>query len=229
MSLSHSPKIVTDGLVFYVDAANIKSYPGSGNIWYDLSGNNLHMTMVGTPLWNNEGYFTGYDANNYFQCLENWSLILPIGDTSRTVIGIAERGSTGSVQEHIIHYGNAITNESYGISLYTATGNVLDHRWSTSNQTAISPITVGRTAFLSNRHGVLGTGSRIGVNKEFDSVTTILTANTGTSTFRVGSRISTAAETWVNGKIYLVLIYNRELSDDEIKQNFEALRGRFGI
>ena len=39
MGLSHSPKIVTDGLVLCLDAANAKSYPGSGTTWYDLSGN----------------------------------------------------------------------------------------------------------------------------------------------------------------------------------------------
>ncbi len=39
MAFHHSPRIVTDGLVLYLDAANSKSYPGSGTNWYDLSGN----------------------------------------------------------------------------------------------------------------------------------------------------------------------------------------------
>jgi hypothetical protein len=37
MSLSHSPKIVIDGLVHLFDAANIKSYPNSGVKWFDLA------------------------------------------------------------------------------------------------------------------------------------------------------------------------------------------------
>ena len=36
------PHIVTDGLVLSLDAANTKSYPGSGTTWYDLSGNANH-------------------------------------------------------------------------------------------------------------------------------------------------------------------------------------------
>jgi hypothetical protein len=42
MAFNYSPKIVTNGLVFYVDAANTRSYPGSGTVWTDLSrgGNN---------------------------------------------------------------------------------------------------------------------------------------------------------------------------------------------
>jgi hypothetical protein len=39
MGLGHNPKIATDGLVLCLDAANQKSYPGSGTVWGDLSGN----------------------------------------------------------------------------------------------------------------------------------------------------------------------------------------------
>ena len=37
MAFNYSPKVVTDGLVLYLDAANTKSYPGSGITWTDLS------------------------------------------------------------------------------------------------------------------------------------------------------------------------------------------------
>ena len=36
MSYSYGKSIVTDGLVFYVDAANSKSYSGTGTTWTDL-------------------------------------------------------------------------------------------------------------------------------------------------------------------------------------------------
>ena len=38
MGINYSPKIVTDGLVLCLDAANPLSYPGSGSTWNDLSG-----------------------------------------------------------------------------------------------------------------------------------------------------------------------------------------------
>jgi hypothetical protein len=44
MGLSHSPKISTSGLVFCLDTANQRSYPGSGAVWSDLSGNSLNAT-----------------------------------------------------------------------------------------------------------------------------------------------------------------------------------------
>jgi len=46
VALSHSPKIVTDGLVLCLDAGNPKSYPGSGTTWTDLSGNSNNGTLV---------------------------------------------------------------------------------------------------------------------------------------------------------------------------------------
>ena len=43
MSFHHQGRTITDQLVLYLDAANPKSYPGDGSIWYDLSpsGNNM--------------------------------------------------------------------------------------------------------------------------------------------------------------------------------------------
>ena len=52
MSLSHSPKIVTDGLVFCLDAANPRSYPKSGTTWSDLKGSI-------------DGTLTNMDVSNY--------------------------------------------------------------------------------------------------------------------------------------------------------------------
>ena len=46
MAFHYSPKIVTDGLIFALDAANHKSYPGSGTVWTDLSGNSTHGTLT---------------------------------------------------------------------------------------------------------------------------------------------------------------------------------------
>ena len=44
MGVNYNPKIVTDGLVLCLDAANKRSYPGSGSTWNDLSGRGNHFT-----------------------------------------------------------------------------------------------------------------------------------------------------------------------------------------
>ena len=50
MAFNYSPKIVTDGLVFAVDASNKKSYPGSGTTWSDLVGSN-NATLDNGPTY----------------------------------------------------------------------------------------------------------------------------------------------------------------------------------
>jgi hypothetical protein len=48
MGLAHSPRIVTDGLVLCLDAANPKSYPGTGTTWFDISANNFNAILNGS-------------------------------------------------------------------------------------------------------------------------------------------------------------------------------------
>ena len=55
MALYHSPLVVTDGLVLYVDAANRKSYPGSGTTVYDLSGYGNNGTLINGVTFNTSG------------------------------------------------------------------------------------------------------------------------------------------------------------------------------
>lgn len=67
MGLTHSPKIVTNGLVLALDAANNKSYPGSGVTWYDLSGNGNNGTLTNGPTFNvgNLGSIVFDGTNDY--------------------------------------------------------------------------------------------------------------------------------------------------------------------
>lgn len=51
MAAHGGPNIVEDGLVLYLDAANKKSYPGSGTVWKDLSGNGNDGTLTNGPTF----------------------------------------------------------------------------------------------------------------------------------------------------------------------------------
>lgn len=226
MTTTYGTGIVRDNLVFYVDAANVKSYPRSGSIWYDLSGNSLHMNMQGTVTWNAGGYFTGWSTANYFSNSGAISTYLPQGDSPRTVMALVEKGSVSGYQ-HVVHYGTDIANQAYGIA--TLTGVLSDHRWAASNIGGATMV-AGQKYVLSTRHASVYPGSRHFVNGTFTDHNTITAAATTGSTFRIGIRISTPSENWAaDGKIYAVMIYNRALTDDEIIQNYTALRGRVSL
>lgn len=67
MALSHSPSIVTNGLVLCLDAANTKSYPGSGTTWTDLSGRGNNGTLV-----NGVGYNSGNLGSLVFDGVDDY-------------------------------------------------------------------------------------------------------------------------------------------------------------
>ena len=54
MALAHSPSIVTDGLALCLDGANVKSYPGSGTTWKDLSGKGNDGTLTNGPTFSSD-------------------------------------------------------------------------------------------------------------------------------------------------------------------------------
>ena len=64
MGLSHSPSITTDGLVLCLDAANPRSYPGSGNTWLDLSGYNKNVNLVTDTFDSTDKAAFSYNFNN---------------------------------------------------------------------------------------------------------------------------------------------------------------------
>ena len=67
MAFHHSPQLVTENLVMLLDAANTKSYPGSGALITDLSGQGLNVTLSNSPTFDtaNLGGLI-YDGVNQF-------------------------------------------------------------------------------------------------------------------------------------------------------------------
>jgi len=71
MSGRVSNTIVTDGLIFYIDAINYKSYPGSGTNINDISGNGIVATLNNSPTINPNGTITLDGVNQYIQVVSN--------------------------------------------------------------------------------------------------------------------------------------------------------------
>ena len=71
MAGSTGPDIVTDGLILLIDAANIKSYPGSGTNINDISGNGIVATLNNSPTINSDGTITLDGVNQYIQVVSD--------------------------------------------------------------------------------------------------------------------------------------------------------------
>ena len=238
MAIGYNPRIVTGGLVFCLDAGNTKSYPGSGTTWTDLSGQGKNGTLTNMDGTNfnsaNVGSLTFNGSNEQVFISNSFSSTsLPTGSSSRTLIACFKGTSSFGGYKHILHYGTNSTDQSYGIAILN--GYLNNHTWGGNsnfsnfalslNQIYWVAVTYNDSATPRNRFFVNGTFGTTGYGQ---GKTSDYSINTGTSYgLAIGSRIANAE--YFIGNVYLSMVYNRVLTDAEIQQNFNALRGRFGI
>lgn len=224
MGLSHSPRIVTNGLVFAVDAKNPKSYPGSGTSCTSLVDSSIVGTLTDIT-YNSEGSFVFNGTSSF-----------------------ANFGNPTALQ-----LNTNITLESWAMLSAAATGQIVNkngntgYRYrflSTQGVQFLAPGATNNNGTASNRIGlntwnhivVTGdsTGLKIYVNGVYASNidnTTAMNLGTGANSadFELGYVSQFGNKEYLNGKIATVNVYNRALSATEIQQNFNALRGRFGL
>lgn len=220
MGLSHSPRIVTNGLVLALDAGNTKSYPGSGTTWTDLSGSALNGTLNG-PTYNSDNLGNLiFDGSNDTVTTSSTTISLTAGFTA--MMGIKWNNFGG---------GSFQFNAAPGfINFYN--GNSSNLRWETYQGNATSStqsLSTGKIYFVAGTFsGVASNGStgtaKIYINGTLDKTATLAAAASITSSFTLGEYAG-----YTNGTIYNFIFYNRELIAAEIQQNFNALRGRFGL
>ena len=106
MGLAHSPRIVTDSLVLCLDAANTKSYGGSGTTWTDLSGNGNDFTLV-----NGVGYDSGNNGSLSFDGSNDYAT--RAHDSNNELASTALNFSTALTISVWFYSGNAITSWLY--------------------------------------------------------------------------------------------------------------------
>ena len=233
MGLDHSPLVVTDGLVYMLDAANSRIYTGSGLTTIDIIGskNGLLRNGVGyTSL--NQGYFSFDGFDDFIDLSTN----LDTG-SNFSVFAWIYPGNI-NIRNHII--GNSFTyTGANGWSMATATGYLgtsnnfyiaigADVAYQSANNESIT-----RNAWNYIGGTVVNGGSNITLYVAGVAVTSyflgLLASNTityNTQDMAIGRRVSTNQEVFI-GNIAQVQIYNRALTAQEILQNYNATKGRY--
>ena len=224
-----APPIVTDGLVFAVDAANYESYPGSGTTWSDLSGNGSNGTLINGVSFNSSSNYLNLDgADDYIQ-INNWSNSSPTNTYTVEMWARWREGTSDMFMGFTTydiwtadgHLGfNTGESDVYGISstqvnnlnlVGTNTSNWHYYIFEFTNQVQNNKIYIdGVEQVLSQQRG-----------------TTNLTAGRSfPSSFRIGTWNNSLGYNF-NGDISTFKIYNRSLTLSEILQNYNALKSRF--
>ena len=219
MSIAYNSSIVTNGLMLCLDSANPRSYPGTGSVWYDVSGNGYTATMsnLSASNWvnyygnkvfetndtNDQGFrissFPFPQAGRTYEIWLNsksfalgWQTWFDDGNGERILFGTST--NTVSVYPDLNFTANLVAGNWYQIS-YTLAG------------------AAGTTCNAYLNGSLLGTGT-------YNSV--IATSGTLYILGDSGGEITSCY-------CSIARVYNRVLSANEILQNFNALRGRYGV
>lgn len=233
MSLVHSPSISTDNLLIYLDAGNAKSYPGSGTTWTNLSMNKTNATLTGGPVYNStnggELVFDGgdYGTITYVPAEMDFSLAQTICMWIKPTTGANSARRNPYNQAYagpgtITHEINGTFNYFFGTD--GANGPAGTYVGVGSGFTVVP----GELAFVCVTRDQATNTSRFyknGVPSTSQSAGGYATTNNGTSPILIGSGYTTG----FLGSIYNCAVYNRALTASEILQNFNALRGRYGL
>lgn len=210
-------KIVTDGLVLALNAADRNSYPGSGTTWTDISGNGNNGTLYNSPAFNSsDGGSLGFDGTDdvvdvpgNFGTYANYTICYWAVRDAENRMPVAGRTSTAFYW--------------YGDNSWAYThGGVWGEYYYAKNVS----IPLGTWGYLC----VVYNGSNVSIYRQ--GIYQGQQSTTGTADwsqgFKIGYWSAGGGYAWL-GKISNMLFYNKALSASEILQNYNAQKSRFGL
>ena len=233
MGVSYNSKIVTDGLVLCLDAGNSKSYPGTGTAWTDLTNNGRNgtfnnMEIPGDYASTNGGILT-FDGGNEFVGLSGSSIVV----TEATFMAwIRRNGDQSAFAAILIGRGTSPTGMNFSGTINGSVINKLVYTWNDNGSTygwangpevpnltwcmvAVSVTNSAATAYVFQASG-------------YDSKVNSLGHSSATlSSIKIA--VNDFDSRYFKGDISQVSVYNRALTAGEIQQNYNALKGRFGL
>jgi len=215
MGIRRGPNIIQEGLVLSLDAGNVRSYPGSGTTLVDLGSQKTNAGLVNSPTFNNAvpKNFALDGINDYIET-PNMSVT-----STRTVEVTYKLLSTGqswgplwrSDWKERIFPSNTVIINSNGTYYYLAgpqdNTNIVTSTYSYSG-----------TSLKCYRNGALT-----------DSQTMDGAMDSSTYYYAFGYQCGGSSCLYSNVQIYSVRMYNRQLSDTEVLQNFNMTKTRFGL
>jgi hypothetical protein len=238
MSNNYGPRIVTDGLVLCLDAADRNSYPGSGSVWYNLAQNNRHYNKYGSVPFLEE-------------CGGCWDFTsLSTGTSYSSPLGFTSSGGLpfSSTSSFTISTWLLVANTSTGqTGLFSNAGSANGVRFGPNNRgiyVGIGPgwteTTLASNSYNANewvmitvvydRQGLLSSGSPrlvVYINGEYKQYAN-LSAQTSMTTGTANLVRGTCCTRFI-GKLANFSVYDTALTGSQVSQNYNATKGRFGL
>jgi len=207
--------IVTDGLVLYLDASNVESYPKGGTTWYDLSGNENNGTLINGVSYNGDMVFDGTNQFVSFPNPLNQSNLLQVWTVMAWI----------NITDKVVQY--LVSGLNQGCYVCYAQGN---NSLLYLNGGANDYYTYGGD--LGNIGWVLATfrfDNSDGARTIYRNLTDISTSGPNKTSIPSGQSSTFYLGSGLDGNIAQLLIYNRYISNEELEQNYNEQKSRFGL
>lgn len=235
MTIAYNPRIVTDGLVTYLDAANKKSYPGTGTTWSDMSGSS-NATLYNGPTYNasNNGSLVFDGVDDYSTVSTNIDLLdttitfwIYLDDTINwfSRFDILSGDIASGVNGRFLFIRSDVSNTE--LIVFALFPSLTQRRVSISNANTLFTGKWKNVA-ITSKTTLTSTNISIYVDGEFNNSLSVPEIPTVPTTSLNLMRNQNGLYP-TKGKLSSVMTYDRALSQSEIKQNFNALRGRYGL
>ena len=217
--------ILPAGMVLYLDAGISSSYPGSGNIWYDLSGNGNHGTINGGATYSpSQGGVLGFDGVNDYVSFNTVSNI-PIGNDNYT-ISIWFNTSSSNTTGGFFGWGNYGTTNQVNAFRLLANGQGFVNYWWANDQEFFT--TVNANTWYNVIAKFDGTNREIWLNGNLvGSVAPSPGHNVPNADNLTIGLTAPFLNEYFPGKIGQVIFYRRGATDQEIQSIYNSGVGRF--
>jgi len=224
MGIAYNTSIVRDGLVLHLDATNVKSYPGSGTVWKDLSRSHLDFTLQNGVSYNTtDGYYMQTDGINdmiiasdsiniNFSAYTVSVWFMRVNGTSQRILSKRDTGNqfTTPFYMNVGSSGTLYFDTPDGINRNTLNNGFIPTF--SGNMENLVFVYTGTHRYVYQNTVLIASDTFSG------------TPYNNTESYRIGSSV----ETYTSVKISSMMIYDRGLSESEIIKNFEAFRIRYG-
>ena len=220
MGLDHSPLIVTDGLQVFLDAGNTRSYSGSGNTAYDLSGLGNTSALTNGPTFNssNLGAFVLDGSNDYILVNSQANILSKTAYTKIAYIYI----SNFSTVNNIISGG---FSGQHAFWMFGTNKLNAGHNGAWNTVVGATSLSLNTWYFAAVTYSD-STGWKLYLNGREDGTSATTTTFNGNQEIVIGAYSSGNNFT---GRIASVQVYNRVLTASEIVQNYNATKRRYGL
>ena len=240
MAAASGPNVVEDGLVLALDAGNTKSYVGIGNTSINIINNQTSSLVNGVGFTSlNGGSFVFDGTDDYIHLNQSSTEILDVVNTTVS-IWFKLDSTTSSQQQTLFGRRSNVTPATFKIILGqdSISGILTEFKIRAKTASDDENVSIPNVAPTTEWTNITGTydGSNINgyINGELKLNHTmpiggdLVTGSSGRRMF-LGARTNDSISRYFDGIISTTNIYNRALTAAEVQQNFNALRGRYGI